>query len=73
MFVLVTKASNDYWYQFKEVNTIEDILKIDKSVIIEPNSHSVDEITYWDGFKKSDALLLEKAKINIIIYDDYVE
>lgn len=73
MLVLVTKASDDYWYQFKEVNTIEDILKIDKSVIIEPNYHSVDEVPYWDGFKKSDAPLLEKAKINIIIYDDYVE
>ena len=73
MLVFVTRASDDYWYKFQEVNTIEDILKIHNSVIIEPNGHTIDCVEFWDGFKTEDIPLLKKAKINIIIYDDYVE
>jgi len=73
MLVLVTKASDDYWYEFKEVNTIEDLLKIDDSIIIKPNYYNKDVVQYWDGFKEEDISKLEKAKVNVIIYDDYIE
>ena len=73
MLVLVTKASDDYWYEFKEVNTIEDLLKIDDSIIIIPNHYNKDDVQYWDGFKEEDISKLEKAKVNVIIYDDYIE
>ena len=73
MLVLVTKASDDYWYEFKEVNTIEDLLKIDDDIIIRPNRYNKDIVQYWDGFKEEDISKLEKAKVNVLIYDDYIE
>lgn len=74
MTVLVTKASDDYWYEFKEINTIEDIIqKINSHCIISPNYYTEDEVESWDGFKAKDIPLLKKAKYEIMIYDDYIE
>ena len=73
MLALITKASDDYWYEFKEVSNIEDLLKIDNYLIIRPNLHGEDEIEFWKGFKEEDIPNLEKAKIEVQIYDDYVE
>ena len=73
MLALITKASDFFWYQFKEINTLESLLKIADRLIVEPNNYTKDEIKYWDGFKEKDIPKLEKAKIVITIYDDYVE
>jgi hypothetical protein len=73
MLVLITKASDDYWYKFKEINTIEDLLKIDNRLIIQRNLYNKRDVKYWDGFAKEDIENLKKAKIEVIIYDDYVE
>jgi hypothetical protein len=73
MLALITKASNNYWYKFEKISNIEDLLKIDEYLIIKPNDHNEDEIPYWEGFKKKDIPKLKKAKIEIQIYDDYVE
>ena len=73
MLALITKASDDYWYKFEEISNIEDLLKIDEYLIIKPNHHDEDEIPYWRGFKEKDISKLKKAKIEIQIYDDYVE
>lgn len=73
MLVLITKASDDYWYKFKEVNTIEDLLKINSRLIIQKNYHTKNDVEFWDGFKKEDIENLKKAKIEVVIYDSYVE
>jgi hypothetical protein len=64
MKALLLKAS-DYDYQEKiEVNTIEDLLKIDKSLIIESDEETL------DIFKNSDS---DDFEMVITIYDDYIE
>lgn len=73
MLAIITKASSDYYYRFKNINSVEDILSIYPSVIIEKNTFTRDEAEFWEGFKPEDIPKLEKAEINIRIYDDYIE
>ena len=77
MLVLITKASDYDFYEFKEITAVEDLLKINPSVIVNKNrfqNWGEDELLYcWDGFKKEDVSLMRKAEIEVEIYDDYVE
>ena len=74
MLVFVTKASDDYWYDFKEINTLDDLMKIYHSVIVEVNDFTnPDYFKYWDDFKKEDIPKAISAKYHVIIYDSYVE
>lgn len=77
MLALITKASDDYWYEFKEVETIADLFKIYSYTIVEENDYSGwDEqllLDCWEGIKKEDIPLFLKAECHITIYDDYVE
>ena len=74
MLVFVTKASKSYWYDFKEVNTLDDLMKIHDSVIVEKNIFTnPDYFEYWDDFKKEDIPKAISAKYHVTIYDDYVE
>lgn len=73
MLAIIQKASDDYWYEFRVINTIEDLLKIYPHTIVQPNLHDEDEIKYWDNFKKEDIPKLKEAKVEVIIYDDYIE
>ena len=73
MLVFITKASDDYWYDFKEVNTLEEVLEIAPRVVVEKNDYTEDEVEFWKGFKKEDIPKLRQAKINILIYDDWIE
>lgn len=73
MLALITKASSDYYYRFKNINSVDDILSIHSRIIIEKNTYTRDIVEFWEGFKPEDIPKLEKAEINIIIYDDYVE
>lgn len=73
MLALITKASDSYWYEFKEINTLDDLLEIYPSVVVEQNRYNKDDIEFWDDFKKEDIPKMEKAKINVIIYDYWLE
>ena len=78
MLVFVTKASDDYWYDFKEVNTLDDLMKIYDYIIIEKNTLYNNETEefftkFWEDFKKEDIPKAISAKYHVIIYDDYVE
>lgn len=74
MLVFVTKVSDDYWYDFKEVNTLDDLMKIHHAVIVEENDFTDPNIfEYWEGFKKEDISRAISAKYHVTIYDDYVE
>ena len=73
MLAIITKASEDYWYKFKEINKVEELLNIYHSVIVEKNDYNEEMVPFWDGFKEEDIPLLEKAKLHITIYDSWVE
>lgn len=73
MLVLITKASDDFYYEFKEISKIEDLLEIDENLIISPNPYTEDDVEFWDGFLEEDIDKLKKAKIEVKIYDSYVE
>lgn len=73
MLAIITKASDDYWYKFKEITNIKDLLKIHRRVVVEKNDLGTDLIPFWEGFKYADIPLLEKAECHITIYDDYLE
>lgn len=73
MLVFVTKASDDYWYDFKEVNTLDDLMEIHDYVIVEKNILYPDDFDFWEGFKKEDIPKAISAKYHVTIYDDYVE
>lgn len=78
MKVLVTKASEDYWYKIKEFNTMEDIQKFIKKcgceIIIGKNSYTYDsEFEFWKGMRAKDIPIIKKCSLHVIIYDSYVE
>ena len=73
MLAYITKASSGTYKEFKEINTIEDVLKIYKSVIITGNPYKGLPIKDWDGFSEDDKKNLSKAEIEITIYDSWVE
>lgn len=73
MLAIITKASNDHWYELKEINTIKDLFNIYHSTIIEENEYKYWNLDLWDYIKKEDIPLIKKAECHVIIYDDYVE
>lgn len=78
MLAIITKASNDYWYKLKEVNTIKELFDIYHSVIVEKNGYEdwkdCEFLTFFgDNIIKEDIPLIKKAECHIIIYDSYVE
>ena len=74
MKVLVTKASEDYWYQVREVNTFDDLMRIYPQVIVERNHYIIDEdFDFWDGMVAEDIPKIKSCEFHVIIYDDYVE
>lgn len=82
MLVLMTKASDDYWYRFKEVSSLDDLSEeIEKyeGVVVKLNGYYnnlpylEENLEYWEGFNKEDISKMISAKYTVIIYDDYIE
>ena len=73
MITLITKANDDYWYRFKDINTFEDLMKIYPRVIVKKNYFTESEVEFWEGFRQEDIPKLKEAKYHVIIYNDYVE
>jgi len=82
MLVLMTKASNDYWYEFKEISSLDDLSKEMEEyegVVIKLNGYYnnlpylEENLEYWEGFNKEDIPRMISAKYTVIIYDDYIE
>ena len=63
MKVLIKKASNWGYREVKEINTLEELLKIYHSLIIDSDK------TVIDIYKEKN----EKIDCIVTIYDDYVE
>lgn len=77
MLALITKASDNYWYEFEEVETVADLFKIYDCTIVEENRFADwDEeslFSRWEDVKKEDISSFKEAECHITIYDDYVE
>ena len=73
MLAYITKANDWTYKEFKEINTIEDVLKIYRGVIVTRNPYKGRSIGEWDGFSEDDKKNLSKAEIEITIYDSWVE
>lgn len=77
MLFLITKANDSYWYEFKIITTLNELLEIYDSIIIEKNDYQTwskeELLDFWDDFKEEDIPLMKKAENHIIIYNDYVE
>lgn len=82
MLVLMTKASDDYWYEFKEISSLDDLSKEMEEyggIIIKLNGYYNDlpyleeNLEYWEGFNKEDISKMLSAKYTVIIDDSWVE
>lgn len=75
MLALITRASDDY-YEFDEIDTMNDLLKIEGPVIVSGNEYSdwtlTDILRIW-GVNEENTHLIQKAECHITIYDDYIE
>jgi len=75
MLALITRASDDY-YEFDEIDTMNDLLKIEGPVIVSGNEYSdwtlADILRIWN-VNEENAHLIQKAECHITIYDDYIE
>ena len=78
MTVLVTKASSDYWYEIRVMNTLEDVERFIRqckyNIIVKTNHYTSNDIfKYWEGMKKEDISIIKNSSLHIIIYDAYIE
>ena len=80
MIVLITKASSDYWYQIRNIDTIEDLMRIsktNKSYIVKENWNYEENpkniAQFWDGMTLKDAEIISTLPYEVEIYDDYIE
>ena len=80
MTVVVTKTSNDYWYQIRNIDTIEDLMRIsrkNKSYVVQENWYYGEDaeeiIRFWDGMTLEDAKIISTLPYSVEIYDDYRE
>lgn len=80
MLVAVTKVSNDDFLDFRNVNSIEDLIRLKKQfqypLIFRTNFSSYEEIKdlmKWRDLSEEKAKLLKECEYEIEIYDDYIE
>ena len=70
MLALITKASNDSWYKFKNVNTISDLFNICSSTVVRKNEYahwSKDKLLeFWDGIQKKIFLIFKKQNVILL-------
>ena len=79
MTALITRVIDEYWYDIKEVFTIEELYdlmnKYDNELIVRKNVDytTPEDFDFWIGMNKEDIPKIIKAEIHVIIYDDYIE
>ena len=81
MKILLTKASNSFWYKIITISDINDLFKIIKKedcpIIIEKNENKncYDFLkTFWKGMTSADAKeIASLIDYKITIYDDFIE
>ena len=76
MTVVVFKTSSHNFYQIKNVDTIEDLMEIYPSVIVEHNfwyGENPKDIAKWWDITFEDAKIVSTLPYSVEIYDDYRE
>ena len=79
MLVLVVKTNSDYWYQIRNIDSIEQLMKLDKcqSFVIQRNwqykDNPKDIVEFWDGMTLEDAKIISTLPYEVEIYNDYRE
>ena len=79
MLVVVTKTNSDYWYQIRNIDSIEQLMKLDKcqSFVIQRNwrykEDPKDIVKFWDGMTLEDAEIISTLPYEVEIYNDYRE
>lgn len=78
MKVLVKRADDDWWYEIREFNTMEDIQRFIKEwrygIVIEENDYTDDDyFIHWEGMKEEDIPIIKACPLVITIYNDYLE
>lgn len=79
MLVVVTKTNSDYWYQIRNIDSIEQLMKLDKcqSFVIQRNGWYKDDpkdiVEFWDGMTLEDAKIISTLPYEVEIYNDYRE
>jgi hypothetical protein len=79
MLVVVTKTNSDYWYQIRNIDSIEQLMKLDKcqSFVIQRNWWYKDDpkdiAKFWEGMTLEDAEIISTLPYEVEIYNDYRE
>lgn len=81
MLVLVTKASDDEWYEILNFDTMEDVQrfveKCRRAIVVKKNHYSLisddDIVRFWNGLNVKDVPTIKQCPLHIMIYDDYIE
>ncbi len=82
MLCLITKASDDDYYEIKEVNTLEEMLQISPDIIVGQNlltSEEARECNNWrkqageeNFYKEEDVPLFDEIEVELMIHDSYI-
>ena len=83
MKILILKASDFDWYRIKDFDNLQDVVnymdKKNRPLILSHNfwyGIDLDSIMYaWSdiGITEEEALMLQKIRYSLKIYDDYIE
>jgi len=78
--VVMTKSSDDYWYQIKVIPNLEALLTILKNkghLVLQNNWRYKNDpkeiIRFWDEMTLEDAKEVSECEFELEIYDDYRE
>ena len=78
--VVMTKTSEDYWYQIRVIPNLEALITIFKDtgkLILQKNwRYKADPneiVRFWDGMTLEDAKEVSECELELEIYDGYRE
>ena len=78
--VVMTKTSEDYWYQIRVIPNLEALITIFKdkgNLILQKNWRYKDDpkkiARFWDGMTLEDAKEVSECEFKLEIYDSYRE
>ena len=78
--VVMTKTSEDYWYQIRVIPNLEALITIFKGegkLILQKNWRYKDDpkkiVRFWDGMTLKDAKEVSECEFELEIYDGYRE
>ena len=78
--VVMTKSSEDYWYEIRTIPNLETLIAIFKdkgNLIIQKNWRYKDDpeeiASFWEGMSLDDAKEVSECEFELEIYDSYRE